>query len=43
MGYKQFPVVDSHIHIHTNEDPASRVAFYRNEEIVNEIFEKNRG
>jgi len=40
VRYKNVPVVDAHIHIHTNDSPSSRVAFHRNEEIVNEIFEK---
>lgn len=40
MRYKDFPVMDCHIHNHTNEEPASRVAFHRYEEITNEIFEK---
>ena len=41
MSYLDLPVIDDHIHIHTNDNDVPRVStLKRHEEIVEEIFEK---
>lgn len=40
MSYLDLPVIDAHIHIHTNDVNNPRVEFERHEEKVTEIFKK---
>jgi len=40
MGFKNFPITDAHIHVHSYDLKSGRIAFERHEEIINEIFEK---
>lgn len=40
MGYRNLPIVDAHIHVHMNSDNTVRPTLQRQEQILQDIFEK---
>ena len=40
MEYKNLPLIDAHIHVHSYSAECLRVPFERHEEIINELFAK---